>query len=87
MRRLAVFVSVVAVMLLGMFALFAQPVAIAQDVTPSSDMQDPEGVTQEPIAITSGLTLPSPADMIAARVSVEPGARFPWRQVTRPAAC
>jgi quercetin dioxygenase-like cupin family protein len=77
MRRFAIFVSVVAVMLLGMFALHAQPVAIAQDATPSSDMQQPEGVTFEPIAVTSGLTLPSPADMIAARFSVEPGAALP----------
>jgi hypothetical protein len=77
MRRLGVFVSVVAVMLLGMFALHAQPVAIAQDATPSSDMQEPQGVTFEPIAITSGLTLPSPADMIAARFRVEPGAALP----------
>jgi len=77
MRRFAVLVSVVAVMLLGVLALHTQPVAVAQDATPSSDMQEPEGVTFEPIAITSGLTLPSPADMIAARFSVEPGAMFP----------
>ena len=42
-----------------------------------SDMQEPEGVTFEPIAITSGLTLPSPADMIAARFRIEPGATLP----------
>ena len=77
MRRFAVLVSVVAVMLLGVLALHTQPVAVAQDATPSSDMQEPEGVTFEPIAITSGLTLPSPADIIAARFSVEPGAMFP----------
>jgi hypothetical protein len=76
-RRFAIFVSVVAVMLLEMFALHAQPVAIAQDATPSSDMQQPEGVTFEPIAVTSGLTLPSPADIIAARFSVESGAAVP----------
>src|SRR5215216_3844264 len=77
MRRCSLVLSVVAVFLLGMVALRVQPVAIAQEATPSSDMQEPEGVTFEPLAITSGLTLPSPADMIAARFTVEPGARFP----------
>ena len=77
MRRFAVLMSTVVVMLLGMLALRAQPVVIAQDATPSSEMQEPEGVTFEPIAITSGLTLPSPADMIAARFSVDPGAALP----------
>jgi quercetin dioxygenase-like cupin family protein len=77
MRRFAVLVSVVAVMLLGMLALHAQPVAIAQDATPSSDMQEPEGVRFEPIAITAGVALPSPADIIAARFHIEPGASLP----------
>jgi quercetin dioxygenase-like cupin family protein len=77
MRRFAVLVSVVAVILLGMLALHAQPVAIAQDATPSSDMQEPEGVRFEPIAITAGVTLPSPADIIAARFHIEPGASLP----------
>jgi quercetin dioxygenase-like cupin family protein len=40
-------------------------------------MDEPEGVTFEPIAITSGVTLPSPADLIAVRFTVNPGARLP----------
>jgi quercetin dioxygenase-like cupin family protein len=40
-------------------------------------MEEPEGVTFEPIAITSGVTMPSPADMIAARFTVDPGAMLP----------
>ncbi len=36
MRRFPVLVSVVAVMLLGMLALHAQPVATAQEATPSA---------------------------------------------------
>jgi quercetin dioxygenase-like cupin family protein len=77
MRRFGLILSVVAVFLLGMVALRVQPVAIAQEATPSSDMQEPEGVTFEPLAITSGLTLPSPADMLAARFTVDPGAVLP----------
>src|SRR5215218_977356 len=77
MRRFGLVLSVVAVFLLGMVALRVQPVAIAQEATPSSDVQEPEGVTFEPLAITSGLTLPSPADMLAARFTIDPGAGFP----------
>ena len=78
MRRFPVLVSLVAVVLLGVIALHAQPVAVAQEGTPAGEgMMEPEGVTFEPIAITSGLTLPSPADMIAARFTIEPGAVLP----------
>jgi len=77
MRRFGVLVSVVAVMLLGMFTLHAQPVAIAQEGTPAAGGMEPQGVTFEPIATTSGLTLPSPADMIAARFHIDPGAVLP----------
>ena len=77
MRRVGVLVSVVAVMLLGMLALHAQPVAIAQEASPAADGMELEGVTFEPLAITSGLTIPSPADMIALRFSMEPGAVLP----------
>jgi len=77
MRRFPVLVSLVAVVLLGMLALHAQPAAVAQEATPAAGAMEPEGVTFEPIAIASGLTLPSPADMIAVRFSIEPGAGFP----------
>jgi hypothetical protein len=77
MRRFPVLVSVIAVMLLGMLALHAQPVAIAQEVTPAAEGMEPEGVVFEPIAIASGLTLPSPTDMIAVRFHIDPGAALP----------
>jgi len=77
MRRSSVVLSVIAVFLLGIMALQAQPVAIAQEATPSSDMQEPEGVTFEPLAIASGVTLPSPADLIAVRLTIDPGASLP----------
>ena len=77
MRRFSVLVSLVVVMLLGILALHAQPVAFAQEATPGAGEMEPEGVTFEPVAIASGPTLPSPADMIAIRFSIEPGAGFP----------
>jgi hypothetical protein len=40
-------------------------------------MQEPEGVTFEPLALTSGVALPSPADLIAVRMTIDPGARVP----------
>jgi quercetin dioxygenase-like cupin family protein len=77
MRRSSVILSVIAIFLLGIVALQAQPVVVAQEATPSSDMQNPEGVTFEPLALSSGVTLPSPADLIAVRLTVEPGALLP----------
>src|SRR5919112_4549472 len=78
MRRFGVLVSMIAVMLLGVLALHAQPVAVAQEASPAAGgMMEPEGVTFEPIALSSGLTLPSPADMIAARFRIQPGATLP----------
>ncbi len=77
MRRFGVLVSMIAVMLLGVVALHAQPVAVAQEASPAAGGMEPEGVTFEPIAFTSGLTLPSPAEMIAARFRIQPGAGLP----------
>jgi quercetin dioxygenase-like cupin family protein len=77
MRRFGVLVSVIAVMLLGMLALHAQPVATAQEASPAAGGMEPEGVTFEPIALSSGLALPSPADMIAAHFRIQPGAALP----------
>jgi len=67
----------VAVMLLGMLALHAQPVAIAQEATPAAGEMQPEGETFEPLGFALGVDLPSPADMLVARFSLEPGSGFP----------
>ena len=75
MRRFPVLVSAVVVMLLGMLALHAQPVATAQEATPSSE--EMAGVTFEPLGFAQGVMLPSTADMIVVRFSLEPGAGFP----------
>jgi hypothetical protein len=54
-----------------------QPVVVAQEATPFSDMEDPEGVTFEPLALASGVALPGKADLIAVRLILDPGAWLP----------
>jgi hypothetical protein len=76
MRRLTVFLSLAFVVLVGLLALHAQPVVIAQEATPSSDMA-PEGATFEPLGFAQGVTWPSPADVIVARFTLDAGAGFP----------
>jgi quercetin dioxygenase-like cupin family protein len=75
MRRFGLLVSVVAVVLLGMLAPCAQPVAIAQEATPPGE--EMAGETFEPLGFAFGVPLPSPADMFVARFSLAPGAAFP----------
>jgi quercetin dioxygenase-like cupin family protein len=77
MRRFRVFLSVVAIMLLGIVITGARPAAVAQEATPASDEMSMEGLTFEPIGFAQGVTLPSPADLSAARAGFEPGAGFP----------
>jgi uncharacterized RmlC-like cupin family protein len=77
MRRFSVFLLLVVVSLLGSVAMQVQPVVVAQEATPSSDMQEPEGVTFEPLGIASGVALPSPADLITVRLTIDPGAVLP----------
>jgi hypothetical protein len=62
--------------LLGVAAPGMHPVAGAQGGTPVPGIE-PEGVIFAPLAITSGVTVASPADIIAVRLSIEPGAGFP----------
>lgn len=76
MRRFTVLLSVIAVVLLGVLALHAQPAVVAQEATPSVDME-PEGATFEPIGFAQGVTLPSPAELVVARFSLDPGVSFP----------
>jgi quercetin dioxygenase-like cupin family protein len=77
MRRFRVLLSVVAVALLGSLALLVQPGAIAQEATPSAAMA-PEGATFLPLGFAQGVTLPSPADLVVARFSLDAGASFPF---------
>jgi hypothetical protein len=76
MHRFSVLVSIVTVLLLGILALHAPPVAIAQDATPAADME-PEGTSFEPLGFAQGVTMPSPADVVVARFRLDAGASFP----------
>src|SRR5215213_9851288 len=78
MRRFGVFLSVIVVMVLGIVIMGAQPAAVAQEATPSSDEMNMEGLTFEPMGFAQGVTLPSPANLTAARAGFEPGAGFPF---------
>jgi quercetin dioxygenase-like cupin family protein len=78
MRRFALLLSVVVVMLLGIATLSAHPHALAQEATPAAEEYMPEGTTFEPIGFAQGVMVPSPADLLAARVSFEPGIGFPF---------
>jgi quercetin dioxygenase-like cupin family protein len=75
MRRFRVFLSVVVVVLLGIAIMGMRPAAVAQEATPAG--QEMEGLTFEPMGFAQGVTLPSPADLTAARAGFDPGAGFP----------
>ncbi len=77
MRRFSVLLSVVAVVLLGIVALGAQPRVFAQEATPAADDSMEEGLTFELLAFAAGVELTSPADLIVSRIGIEPGAGFP----------
>jgi quercetin dioxygenase-like cupin family protein len=77
MRRFTVFLSIVAVLLTSVVALHMQPVVVAQEATPSSDME-PEGATFEPLGFAQGVTLANPADIIVARFGLDAGDSFPF---------
>lgn len=77
MRRVMVFVSVLAVVLLGGFAVGRLSVAIAaQEATPPAE--ELEGVTFEPLGFGTAEELPAaPADLQLFRVTLDPGASIP----------
>src|SRR5215213_11101282 len=75
MRRLSVLLSLIVVMLLGGLAPHAQPVAMAQEATPAGVKIG--GVAFEPVALATGITLPSPGDLFVARAALDPGGVVP----------
>lgn len=77
MRRFTVLLSVVAVAMLGVLALRAQPVAVAQEATPGSEEMAPEGITYEPVAFAMGIELASPSDLFVVRIGLDSGTGFP----------
>ena len=77
MRRLSLLLSVVIGLLLGMSALTAHPDVVAQEATPETEEFMPEGVTFEPLALATGMALPSTGELFLARFGLEPGASLP----------
>jgi hypothetical protein len=76
MRRFSVLLSMFAVVLLGTVAVLVQPIAGAQEATPSADMAM-EGSSYEPVSFALGVDLPSPADLFVVRIGLDPGTGFP----------
>ena len=74
MRRFSVLLSVVVVVLLGI-AAWRQPVSIAQEATPAGVKIG--GVAFEPVALATGIDLPSPGDLFVARADLDPGGMVP----------
>jgi quercetin dioxygenase-like cupin family protein len=77
MRRLSVLLSLLGVVLLGVLALPAQPVAVAQEATPAMEEMMPEGVIFELVSLTTGVDLASPGDLLVFQVGLEPGSTLP----------
>jgi hypothetical protein len=71
--------SLVVILALGLVAINGSAgVSRAQSATPAAnEMQEPEGVTFEPIGFAAGVDLPTPADMVAVRFTIDPGAKLP----------
>jgi quercetin dioxygenase-like cupin family protein len=72
MRRFRVVLSLLAIMLIG-----DPSAALAQEATPEADGFTEEGVTFEPLALGTELTLPATGELALVRISFEPGAGFP----------
>ena len=75
MRRFSVLLSVIVVVLLGIVASWRQPVASGQEATPAGVKIG--GVTFEPVALATGIDLPSPGDLFVARAALDPGGVVP----------
>ena len=75
MRRFAVSLSLIVVVVLGVLALRVQPTAVAQEATPAGvEIGD---VTFEPVALATDIDLPSPGDLFVARATLDPGGVVP----------
>jgi len=88
LRRFSTLVPLVIIALVGFLVALSPAVpalalalALAQDGTPSAAGDDGgfglEGVSFEPLALASGMTLPGQADLVLVRIGLEPGAVLP----------
>jgi quercetin dioxygenase-like cupin family protein len=80
MRRFGIFLSIVAVVLLGIVAVRMQPVAIAQEATPAGEEMGFEGLTIELVSLASGAEVANPSDLVVVRIGFEPGASLPGEE-------
>ena len=78
-RRTPALLAVAAVVLLGALALAGLRPAVAQDATPPAGEADAAaGVAFRPLGFGTAEELPpAPADIVLARVTIDPGAGFP----------
>ncbi|MDF2760079.1 MAG: hypothetical protein K0S99_2713, partial [Thermomicrobiales bacterium] len=73
MRRFTFLRPVVVVVLLGVLAPYAQPVAVAQEATPEAEEMMSEGVTDQLVMLATGVDLASPFEVSTIRLTFEPG--------------
>lgn len=74
MRRLFPLLALVVVLMLGIARSPLVPAVHAQDASPTGGPPPEEGVTFTPLGFAVGITLPTPADLLAVRIDLEPGA-------------
>ena len=78
MRRFSRLLPLVAVLLLGLAtASWAGTDTQAQDATPAAEDAVPEGTSYELVGLAQGVAVPSPVDLVAVRLGLDPGAGFP----------
>jgi len=78
MRRFSVLLPVLAVVLAGLVFGRGGPTTLAQEGTPPAGEESAlEGVSFEPLAVTTGVALPNPGDLVLVRIGLEPGAVLP----------
>jgi quercetin dioxygenase-like cupin family protein len=73
MRRFRLLLSIAAVALLGILALHAQPMAIAQEATPANEMI--VRGTADLVTLATGVDWASPGDLFVVRIGLDPGGR------------
>jgi quercetin dioxygenase-like cupin family protein len=83
MRRVGVFLSIIAVMLLGIVVVRVQPGAIAQVATPAGEEMDFAGITFELVSLASGAEVANPSDLAVVRIGFDPGASLPGEENDR----
>lgn len=77
MRRWSRVYSLALVLCLSLVGVGSSAVR-AQEATPASGPEEGLGVTFEPLGLVPGVSLPSSADLVVVRVTIDPGASSPF---------